>query len=217
MSSTGLEVRGFTVGPLQSNAYLVRSAGGPVLAVDPGHPDPRLPRTIDEWGGELEAILLTHAHLDHVAGVGALREAHEAPVYLHPDDRPLYDAAPDQAASFGLPVPDLPPPDRVLAGGETLELAGLSLEVRHTPGHSPGHVVFRTEDVCFVGDCVFSGSIGRTDLPGGDTETLLRSIEEHILSLPGGTTLYPGHGPETTVDREADSNPFLSGAFGWSG
>lgn len=217
MSPADLEVRGFTVGPLQSNAYLLHRSGGPVVAVDPGHPDERLREQIGVWGGELAAILLTHAHLDHVAGVASLRDDHDAPIYLHSEDRPLYDAAPDQAASFGLPVPDLPLPDEELRGREALEIAGLTLVVRHTPGHSPGHVIFRTEDVCFVGDCVFAGSIGRTDLPGGDSGTLLRSIREHILSLPGETTLYPGHGPATTVQREAESNPFLSGAFGWSG
>lgn len=221
MSSSGpinrLEVRGYTVGPLQSNAYLLRRPGHPPVAIDPGHPDDRLLEAIEDWGGELAAVLLTHAHLDHVAGVPALLDAHPAPLYLHPDDRPLYDAAPDQAASFGIRLPDLPEPDRALEPGAGLDVAGLALDVRHTPGHSPGHVIFRVEDVCFVGDCVFAGSIGRTDLPGGDAETLLRSIREHILSLPPDTTLHPGHGPETTVRREAESNPFLSGAYGWSG
>ncbi len=217
MSPPGLQIRGYTVGPLQSNAYLVRRPAGPAVAVDPGHPDDRLIRQLEEWGGELAAVLLTHAHLDHVGGVPALLNAFPAPLYLHPDDRPLYDGASEQAASFGLRLPELPEPDRELEGGTTLELAGMALDVRHTPGHSPGHVVFRTEDACFVGDCVFAGSIGRTDLPGGDTETLLRSIREHVLSLPPDTVLHPGHGPETTVGREAESNPFLSGAFGWSG
>ena len=223
MGAETLEVRGLTVGPMESNCYLLRLPGGSdpesgrALVVDPGHDDPRIRRTLEEWGADLAAILLTHAHVDHVAGVPALHEQTGAPIHLHPDDRDLYGRAPDQAASFGLRIPPLPEPDHALEDGQQLELAGIELQVRHTPGHSPGHVVIRTEDVCFVGDCVFSGSIGRTDLPGGDTETLLRSIRKHILSLPGGTTLYPGHGPETTVDREADSNPFLSGAFGWSG
>lgn len=217
MSSTGLQVRGYTVGPLESNAYLLRRPGRPAVAVDPGHPDDRLLRQIDDWGEGLAAILLTHAHLDHVAGVPALMDAHPVPLYLHPDDRPLYDAAPDQAASFGIRLPDLPDPDRALEADSVLEVADIALDVHHTPGHSPGHVIFRVEDVCFVGDCVFAGSIGRTDLPGGDAETLLRSIREHILSLPSDTTLHPGHGPRTTVGRETESNPFLSGAFGWSG
>lgn len=211
-------VETLTVGPLQSNCYVARRGEDGAVVVDPGHPDRRIRAILDErWSCSLEAILLTHAHLDHVAGVSALEEAYEAPIYLHPEDRELYDRAPEQAASFGLSLEPLPSPDRELVAGDTLELAGLSLEVRHTPGHSPGHVILCAGDAAFVGDCVFAGSIGRTDLPGGDAGTLLRSIREEIMTLPPSTVLYPGHGPQTTVAREAESNPFLTGAYGWSG
>lgn len=218
-----LEIRGLTVGPMQSNCYLLRlpessaPESGRALVVDPGHDDPRIRRTLEEWGADVAAILLTHAHVDHVAGVPALHEETSAPVYLHPDDRDLYDRAPEQAASFGFRVPPLPEPDHELTGGQRLELAGIELRVRHTPGHSPGGVTLCTDGAAFVGDCVFSGSIGRTDLPGGDGETLLRSIQEQILTLPSETVLYPGHGPKTTVEKEAASNPFLTGAFGSAG
>lgn len=217
MSDTDLEIRGFTVGPMQSNCYLLRAAGQSAVAVDPGADDPRLARQIEEWGGGLAAIVLTHAHLDHVAGIPALRREFEAPIHLHPDDLPLYERAPEQAESFGLALDELPPPERELSGGQRLRVAGVELEVRHAPGHSPGGVVLGAGEVAFVGDCLFAGSIGRTDLPGGNAEALMRSIREQILTLPPSTTLLPGHGPKTTVEREERSNPFLTGAFGWSG
>ncbi len=170
-----------------------------------------------EWGAEPAAILLTHAHIDHVAAVGPLVRVHSVPVYLHPDDLALYEAASQQAAAFGLEIEPPPPPDQDLSHGQKLSLAGIQLEVRHAPGHSPGGVVLCTDGRAFVGDCVFSGSIGRTDLPGGDTATLLRSIREQILQLPGSTILHTGHGPDTNVEREALTNPFLTGAIDLSG
>lgn len=223
MGGQTLEIRGLTVGPMQSNCYLLRVPGGSApggeraLAVDPGHDDPRVRRILEEWEADLAAILLTHGHVDHVGGVPALREATAAPVYLHPDDRDLYERAPEQASGFGLRIPPLPEPDRELTDGQRLEVAGIEFEVRHTPGHSPGGVTLCTDGAAFVGDCVFSGSIGRTDLPGGDAEVLLRSIREQILTLPAETSLYPGHGPETSVAKEEASNPFLTGAFGSAG
>lgn len=223
MGAERLEIRGLTVGPMESNCYLLRLPGGSgpesgrALAVDPGHDDPRIHRTLEEWGTDLAAILLTHAHVDHVAGVPALHGRTAAPIYLHPDDRDIYERAPERGASFGLRIPPLPEPDRALEDGQQLGLAGIELQVRHTPGHSPGGVTLCTDGAAFVGDCVFSGSIGRTDLPGGDGETLLRSIREKILTLSSGTALYPGHGPKTTVEKEAASNPFLTGAFGNAG
>jgi glyoxylase-like metal-dependent hydrolase (beta-lactamase superfamily II) len=154
---------------------------------------------------------------DHVAGVEALVRAHSIPVYLHPADSHLYEASAQQAAAFGLAMRQPPPPDEYFSHGQRLALAGVELEVCHAPGHSPGGVVLSTEGRAFVGDCVFAGSIGRTDLPGGDTAELLRSIREQILTLPGETILHTGHGPDTNVEREASTNPFLTGAFGWSG
>lgn len=218
MPSSPIRVRRLTLGPIQSNCYLVRrDAGGEALVVDPGDEGSRILAALDEWGCGAAAVLLTHAHVDHVGAVARVVQATGAPVYLHPADRPLYDAAPEQAAAFGLILERPPAPDRDLAHGQILELAGIRVEVRHAPGHSPGGVVLWTGEEAFVGDCLFAGSIGRTDLPGGDAAALLRSIRQQILTLPPNTVLYSGHGPETTVEQEATTNPFLTGAFGWSG
>lgn len=216
--SQPLEVLRLELGPFLANCFLMRRAGErEALVVDPGFEPERVEEALESWGGVPVAILLTHAHVDHVAGVEALVRAHSIPVYLHPADLPLYEASAQQAAAFGLSMRQPPPPDGHFAHGQRLSLAGVELEVRQAPGHSPGGVVLCTEGRAFVGDCVFAGSIGRTDLPGGDTVELLRSIREQILVLPGDTILHTGHGPDTTVAREASTNPFLTGAFGWSG
>lgn len=203
------------LGPFQSNCYLVRAAGETRgIVIDPGAEPQRILAGIAEWSG-VEAILLTHAHLDHVGAVADVARETGAPVYLHAADRFLYDIAVDQGRMFGVHVESPPPPDEALFDGQSLSLAGIELEVRHAPGHSPGGVVLVGDGLAFVGDCVFAGSIGRTDLAGGDTATLMASIRSQILTLPPATVLYSGHGPATTVEREAASNPFLTG--GWSG
>ncbi len=210
-----MQVRRLTVGVFQSNCYLVGpSSDGLVFVVDPGSDGGAIAAALRDAGGELAAILLTHAHLDHIGAVAELRASFDVPVYLHPADLPLYERAGEQAAAFGLSVDAPPPHDRDLDHGDQLSFGDLTLEVRHAPGHSPGGVVLVGDRDAFVGDCVFAGSIGRTDLPGGDTRTLLESIRAQILTLPPDTVLHPGHGPQTTVGFEAASNPFLTGAFG---
>lgn len=206
-----MNIRRLAVGPFQANSYVVGpTPRGSAIVLDPGAEAERIAHAVRDAGGELAAIVLTHAHLDHVGAVGPLKEEFGAPVYLHPDDFPLYERTVEQGAAFGLRVDPPPPPDRELADGDRLDFGGFELEVRHTPGHSPGHVTLVAEGDAFVGDCVFAGSIGRTDLPGGDTETLLDAIVTRILSLPGETRLHTGHGPETTVAAEAATNPFLA-------
>lgn len=212
--SDSLEIRVFTSAGFGQNAFLVRSrASQTAVAIDPGAEASAMADALEAASLQLEAILLTHAHLDHIEGVAELVRRTGAPVYLHPADRPLYGAAADQAAMFGLRVETPPPIDHDLVPGETLEFAGLRFQLRFAPGHAPGHVILYIEEegVAFVGDVVFQGSIGRSDLPGGDFEQLMRSIREQVLTLPDETVLYPGHGPATTVAHERKSNPFLVG------
>src|SRR5438132_902544 len=154
-----------------------------------------------------------YVHIDHVLGVPRLKAETGAPVCLHQADRVLYDHVPEQAFAFGMRAEPLPAPDRDLSHGDELRVGGLAFRVRHAPGHSPGSVVFEGQGVAFGGDVLFQGSIGRTDLPGGDFDTLLRSIERELLTLPDSTIVYSGHGPETTVGRERRANPFLTGAY----
>ena len=210
-----MRILGLSVGPIQTNAYVFADeASGACAVIDPGAEPDRIEGAVREAAGpdaRVVGILLTHAHLDHVGAVAELRARTGAPVYLHPDDAGLYRSAPEQARAFGWGFPTPPEPDRWFADGDELEIGALRLFVRHAPGHSPGHVVLVGPGVAFVGDCVFAGSIGRTDLPGGDGPTLLRSIRRTLLCLPDATVLYPGHGPETTVGRERRSNPFLLG------
>lgn len=212
MTAGPLTIRTFTSPVFGQNAYLVRcDEAGEWWAIDPGGEAAAMADAVEEAGEPLRAIVLTHAHLDHIEGVAELARRVPAPVLLHPGDRPLYDAAPQQAAMFGHPFEPPPPPDGPLEPGP-LALGSCAFEVRPAPGHSPGHVVLYSAaaGVAFVGDVVFAGSIGRTDLPGGSFEALMTSIREQVLSLPDETRLLSGHGPVTTVARERRTNPFLA-------
>jgi glyoxylase-like metal-dependent hydrolase (beta-lactamase superfamily II) len=202
-------------GGFVENCYLVIDEIARQCAiVDPGEEAGLILHKLEQAAVQVVAIWLTHAHIDHVLGVPRVREATGAPVFLHPADRPFYDHVPEQAAAFGLRVgAPLPSPDRSFAQGERVHVGGLSFAVRHTPGHSPGSVSLVGEGVVFAGDVLFHGSIGRSDLPGGDFETLIGSIERELLALPDSTIVYSGHGPETTIGVERRTNPFLTGAF----
>jgi len=201
-------------GMFAENCYLVvDEEAGECAIVDPGEEAGLILHKVRETGARPVGIWLTHAHLDHVLGVPRLAAETGAPVSLHPADRPLYDAVPEQAAWFGLAPPGrLPAPDQELSHGLRLPLGHLSVEVRHAPGHSPGSVCFVAPGFALDGDVLFAGSIGRSDLPGGDYETLIASIERELLPLSDDTILYSGHGPETTIGRERRTNPFLTGA-----
>ncbi len=200
-------------GAFVENCYLViDEATGACAVVDPGEESGLILRRLAAAGASPVAIWLTHAHLDHVLGVPQVKAETGAPVHLHPADRPLYDAVPEQAGWFGLRAPLLPPPDRAFAHGDALRVGGLEFAVRHTPGHSPGSVCLVGPGVVFGGDVLFAGSIGRTDMPGGDFDTLIGSIGRELLPLPDDVIVYSGHGPETTVGRERRTNPFLTGA-----
>ena len=210
-------VRGFTGGAFAENAYLVSCVGsGKAIIVDPGAAIGELFGVAEESSLEIVAIVLTHAHVDHVDGAAQAKRRTGAPITLHPADEQLYHAAPLQGDWFGVQVEPPPPLDGYLADGDRVSFGSCWLEVRFTPGHAPGHVVLVGDGMALVGDCVFSGSIGRTDLPGGDLETLMTSIRQRILTLPDHTVLYPGHGPETTVGHERATNPYLVASFGGS-
>lgn len=206
-----MKILTFAVGAFQENSYLViDEAAARAVLVDPGAEGDRLLRAVADARVTLDAIWLTHAHVDHVGAIAAIKRAHDVPVHLHPADRPLYDSAVQHALVFGLRVEAPPPPERSLADGDTLTVGTLDFAVMHAPGHAPGHVVIHGHGSAFVGDCIFAGSVGRTDLPLSNGPELARSLER-ICSLPDETVLYPGHGPATTLAREKVHNPFLNG------
>jgi hydroxyacylglutathione hydrolase len=209
-----IEVVALPNGQFVENCWLIADPrSGDAVMVDPGEEPGMFLAELDTRRWTLRAIWLTHAHIDHILGVAAVKRATGAPVYLHPGDRPLYDALPEQGAWFGIRTDPPPPPDQPLVPGQQLTVGGLEFTVRHTPGHSPGSVSFLGQGTIFGGDVLFNGSIGRTDLPGGDFATLMRSIQRDFLSLPDSTVVRSGHGPETTVGIERLTNPFLTGAY----
>lgn len=208
-----LEIVPIPNGQFAENCYLVYDPAHPDTAlVDPGEEPERFLAEAGRLGRTISAIWITHAHIDHISGVGAVREETGAPVHLHPDDLPLYQNLPQQGLWFGLRLSAPPAPEVALRHGQLLRVGGVELEVRHTPGHSPGHVCFVGAGVVLGGDALFEGSIGRTDLPGGDYDTLIGSIRRELLTLPDATVVHPGHGPATTIGRERRTNPFLTGA-----
>jgi len=212
-----IAIRGFTGPGFEENAYLVwRPGSGHALIVDPGGQAQDLLAALDSEKLTVDAIVLTHAHVDHVEGLPLVHERTGAPIWLHDADRPLYDRATDQAALFGIRLPHLPAIDQALEHGQHMRIADIEIEVRHVPGHSPGHVVLYLAEAraMLVGDAIFHGSVGRTDLPGGDFPQLVRGIRRHVFTLPGETTLWPGHGPPTTVAHEQATNPFLIPQYG---
>jgi hydroxyacylglutathione hydrolase len=208
-----IDVRMFTVGPVQENCFIVRAKdSGSALIVDPGEEADRLLRAVDELGIEsVEAILVTHTHFDHVGAVAPLAEATNAPVYCPELERDVLANIMDYVPWPGFGPFESYEADHTVAGGETLELAGMRIEVLFTPGHSPGHVTYaiRDERALFSGDVLFQGSVGRVDLPGGDWPTLLSSIQSLIDDFAPETVVYPGHMGITTLERERATNPFL--------
>jgi glyoxylase-like metal-dependent hydrolase (beta-lactamase superfamily II) len=207
-----MKVQTFTVGAFQENCYLLaddRTNRG--VIVDPGSEGDLLVEAIDDSGVTLEAIWITHAHVDHVGAIASIKRRWDVPIYLHPLDRRLYEAASRQAEVYGVPFEEPPPPDHEFVDGQALNLGGIELTVMHAPGHSPGHVVIHGDGIALVGDCLFAGSIGRTDLPFSNPPHLAASLEK-ISALPPETVVYPGHGMDTTIGEERLSNPFLNGS-----
>lgn len=211
-----VEVEMLTVGAIAENCFLARAEGAEkLIVVDPGEESERILAKAAEMGGEVEAVLLTHTHFDHVGAVAAVARATGAPVYCPEIEAPvLADINSYLLPGFG-PFESYEA-DETVAGGETLTLAGLELDVIFTPGHSPGHVTYsaRGEDAIFSGDVLFQGSVGRVDLPGGDWPTLARSIQTLLDSHPDEAVVHPGHMGITTLGRERATNPFLAQLVG---
>jgi hydroxyacylglutathione hydrolase len=196
------------------------------ICIDPGEPSEDVAAFIKENSFELKAIVATHGHLDHIGGTAFMkREFPDAEVLVHAEEEDLYSSLPQQPimmgiqphqlAAMGMDFEDPPKPDRNPVHGETLEVGKLRFEIRHCPGHTLGHIVLaeHSQKVVFTGDCLFSGTIGRTDLPGGNHQRLLDSIEKQVMSLGDDFTVMCGHGPDTTVGRERKANPFLTGMY----
>jgi hydroxyacylglutathione hydrolase len=209
-----MDVRMFTVGPLQENCYLVRREGSErALLIDPGDEAPKLQAAMDEIGVAPDAILLTHTHFDHIGAVAPLARATGAPVYCPREELPvLADPSAFFGAMFG-PVEGWEA-EHALDGGQRLQLAGFDVDVVATPGHSPDHVTFVIDGALFSGDVLFQGSIGRTDLPGADHETLMESIAGLLERFDDDTRVHPGHMGLTTLGRERATNPFLQALAG---
>jgi hydroxyacylglutathione hydrolase len=208
-----LEVVVLPNGQLAENCYLIadRSTGEAVI-IDPGEEAAMFLAELDTRGWALKGIWLTHAHVDHIMGVGAVRRATGAPIHLHPLDRPIYDALPQYGAWLGMKLDPPPEPDVELRPGTQVRVGRRAFDVRFTPGHSPGSVSFVGQGMVFGGDVLFNGSIGRTDLPGGDLQTLMSTLQTQFLSLPDSTVVHSGHGPDTTIGVERLTNPFLTGS-----
>jgi hydroxyacylglutathione hydrolase len=208
-----VDVRSFTVGPVAENCYVVRRDGAASgLIVDPGEEPERILGAVEQLGVSIEAILITHCHFDHIGAVAPVAEATGAPVYCPEIEVPVL----ADIMSY-VPWPGFGPyesyeADHTVAGSERLELAGMEIDVLFTPGHSPGHVTYSIGDelALFSGDVLFKGSVGRTDLPGGDWATLLESIRGLVEGLPEETTVHPGHMEITTLGAERATNPFLA-------
>jgi hydroxyacylglutathione hydrolase len=207
-----LDVEMLTVGQIAENCFLFRQKGSDkALIVDPGEEPERILAAVEEMGVTVEAILLTHCHFDHIGAVAPVAKATGAPVYCPEIEVPILADIMAFVPWAGFGPYESYQADHTVRGGETLELAGLELDVIFTPGHSPGHVTYsvRGEDAIFSGDVLFQGSVGRVDLPGGDGPTLMRSIRGLLDSHPDQTTVYPGHMGITTLGAERASNPFL--------
>jgi len=207
-----LDVHGFTVGPVQENCYIVGLAGSShAVLIDPGEEAPRLIGAIDRLGLTVDAILLTHTHFDHTGAVAPLAAHTHAPVWCPELEAHVLADINTYVLWPGFGPFESYDADHLLTGGETLQLAGLEIDVVFTPGHSPGHLTFAipAADALFSGDVLFHGSIGRTDLPGGDHAVLLDSIGLLLDAYPDQATVYPGHGGLTTLGAERSHNPFL--------
>jgi len=208
----------FPVGPLHCNCTILGDeVTREAMVVDPGDNIPEILSRLQKHGLTLRQIVVTHAHIDHVGGAAQLRKLTGAPVLMNQQDLGLLGMMQMQAGWLGVPTPEVAPPDASAEDGLAVGLATLPAQVLHTPGHTPGSICllfhFNNQHLLLAGDTLFAGSIGRTDLPGGDGQQILRSLRERLLVLPDSTRVVPGHGPETSIGEERQSNPFLQPKF----
>jgi len=204
-------IKTIVVGPLDVNCYIFGCEDTKVAAIiDPGDNADEIIKVIDKEGLKPEFIINTHAHFDHIGGVKAIQEHFKIDFFLHKEDLFLVENASEQATAFGLSPISKPDVNKFVNNGDKISLGDKVINVIHTPGHSPGGVCYHVDNNVFVGDTMFASSIGRTDLPGGSYETLISSIKERLFPLGDSTTVYPGHGPSTTIENEREHNPFLT-------
>lgn len=200
------------VGPFASNCYIVGAeTSHEGIIIDPGAEANRILKRVKDLGLTVKFIVLTHSHIDHIGAVKEIKEITKAELAVHSADARALQSRSPMGVLYRLSLQAAPPPDRLLKGGDSLEIAGLRLLVLHTPGHSPGGICLLGEGVVFTGDTLFNFGIGRTDMPGGSTHQLMDSIHTKLMVLPDNTFVYPGHGPETTIGTERKWNPFLQG------
>ncbi len=201
------------VGALQCNCSILGDeTSREAIVVDPGDDIPRILRILERHQLTVKQILITHAHIDHIAGAARLKAITGAPILYNPRDLPLVKMMDMQAGWLGMPTPEVHPPDDTLEDGRIIAITGLTGNILHTPGHTQGSVCLHlpAQNLLLAGDTLFAGSVGRTDLPGGDGPMLIRSIHEKLLPLPDDTVVVPGHGPRTTIGEEREANPFLT-------
>jgi glyoxylase-like metal-dependent hydrolase (beta-lactamase superfamily II) len=204
-----LIIKTLAVGPIQANCFIVGCASTRVGAViDPGDDADRILAEVQRADLRIETIVNTHGHFDHVGANRQLKAATGAQLLIHPLDAPMLDQLDRMAGAFGLKADNSPAPDRLVEDGDAITVGELCFTVIHTPGHTPGGISLHADSSVFVGDTLFPGSIGRTDFPGGDFDTLLSSIRQRLFVLDEATTVYTGHGPETTIGKEKRFNPF---------
>jgi len=201
-----LEVKVYELTPFLVNTYVLID-NNEAIVIDPGEGDLRLIRDLEKL--HVKAVINTHCHIDHCGGNASVCKATSAPLLMHPESEVVLQTLGQQALLFGVPYQASPPPDDYLQEGSEIQVGNLNLKVLYTPGHAPGHISLVGDGFVFVGDVLFQGSIGRTDLPGGDFQTLIASIKDKLFLLPDDTIVYSGHGPTTTIGEERKYNPFV--------
>jgi len=205
-----LIIKALAVGPMMSNCFILGcEQTREAVVIDPGDDTDKILLSLADSKLKVKYIINTHGHFDHVGGNKRMKDATGADILIHPHDAPMLDITSSGAASIGLRMEDSPPPDRTIDEGDTISFGDITLKVFHTPGHSPGGICLYTDDIVFVGDTLFAGSIGRTDFPGGNYDMLISNVRKKLFLLGDDVRVFTGHGSETTIGRERRFNPFF--------